>query len=933
MLRGGTALYRILSIAVALAILVGGGCTGQYKTKEALYQEGMKKLEVSDLGSAVIFFKNALEKDPNYFEARFQLAKVYYSAGKLDAAEREFQKVVRLRPSSREAHVEMARTYAHNGKPDEALKEIAGLGAGGDNDAEVMEIAAWARAGKSDYNTAVSLLKRSMNAKPGRTSAALMLAKVYFLKGSNREARTLTDQLLKTDPHNRDALYLLADMQAQEGNLPSAIATYDQLIQLPPADCEALFRKGKLYLKLGRYDEALASSDQIIRSFPNRVEGYELKGGALYYKKQFNDAIVMLQKAVMIRPSAGSYYVLGLSFFNSGELEQALSQLRNALDLNPKHEQARLLISLINLKKDKSDDAIAEIRKVIDGNPQSAAAHSILGSALLAKGMSAEGIAELNRAIALDPKFADARFTKGMFELSRGRTGEAETDLSAVVTINPELLNSRIMLASTYLRRSEYAKAVHTAQQGIRGKKTDAVLYNVIADVHMRQGRSSDAESALRKAKEADPGYAVTYFKLVFLHMLAGEQDKAIAELRTLADIAPDNAQALLDLAALLEMTGQGEEARTCYEKARRTGEPRAALETARYYLRLKEPGEAIAVLDEALRKNPSAQDLLVLKGQTHLQQKKFVEAVDTYEKLARVNLTAGLAAVSDAYLAMNKPEKALDRVRRELKDNPGRLDLKALISRIYLLSGRQAEAAENARAMIKEQPGAALGYITLAIVFQDGKDIDKGIDVLKRAPKTRDVNIPMMLGRLYEMKKDYAAALGQYRTAETLQPGYVPALYQKGLAYHAWGKKNEAIAEYRRVVQLSQKHVSALNNLACLCVEDRGSRSEALQYAVQAYALAPHDGPVQDTLGYVLLRNGKAAESVKLLEQAAATLQNNPSVYYHLALAYSEREEKDAAVKYLQKALGLGSFPEQSQAKTLLARLNRGTGASARIE
>jgi hypothetical protein len=34
------------------------------------------------------------------------------------------------------------------------------------------------------------------------------------------------------------------------------------------------------------------------------------------------------------------------------------------------------------------------------------------------------------------------------------------------------------------------------------------------------------------------------------------------------------------------------------------------------------------------------------------------------------------LAAVSDTYLAMNKPEKALERVRREMKGNPERPDI-----------------------------------------------------------------------------------------------------------------------------------------------------------------------------------------------------------------------------------------------------------------
>jgi putative PEP-CTERM system TPR-repeat lipoprotein len=924
-------LYNLVSIVLALVLLFAGGCRGQYKTKEAFFNEGMKQLETNNPGNAIIFFKNALERDENYFDARFQLAKAYSVVGKYDAAEREFKKVLRQRPDSREAHVGIAGVYAYEGKPDEALKEIAGLGSSGENDVEVMEIAGWAHAGKGDYSTAVALLKKAVTAKPGRSSAVFMLSKVYYLQGSTREARALIDQLVKNEPSNREALYLLADIQVRERDLASAINTYDRLIGAAPSDCVAVYRKGLLYLQLGQYDDARAASETIIKGFPNRPEGYELKGRLFYYKKQFKDAIVMLEKAVAFRPSPGTCFLLGLCHFNNGELELAMNQLQRALDLDPAYDQARVLVSLVYLKKNKVDDAIVEIRKALAANPKNAAAHSILGSAFLAKGMSTEGIAELDRALELDPKLVGARFKKGIFELSRGKTGEAEAELSAAVRIDPELLNSRIILASSYLRRNEYAKAMTTARQGLRGQKTDAIFYNIIADAYLRQSKPADAANALGKAREADPRYAITYFKLVSFHLMAGEQEKGLAELRTLVELAPDNVRARLALASLLEITGQEKEARACYERACKTGEPEAALETARYYLRSRKPAEAVTVLDEALQKNPSAPDLLGLKGQALTDQKKFEEAVATYEKLAQVNASAGLAAVSNTYLAMNKPEKALERVRREMKANPERLDLMAEVSHIYTAMGKPNEAIDNARQIIRKQPSAAIGYAALAAVYQSQKEIDKGIEALKSAPKTQDVSLPMMLGNLYALKKNFTSALEQYRRAEGLRPGYVPAIYQKAVLFHTMGKKKEAIAEYKRVVHLFPKHIAALNNLAYLCAEDRGSLSAALQYAVQAYIFAPQDASVQDTFGYVLLKNGKIEDGLKVLKQAAANVHDNPSVYYHLALAYDEHKEKGAAVQYLQKALGLGDFPEQHQAAALLSQLNGGTGPRAR--
>jgi Tfp pilus assembly protein PilF len=79
--------------------------------KEELFAQGQRSMTANDPNSAIIFFKNALEKDQNYFDARFQLAKAYIRAGKTDLAEKELQKLVRQNPNSKDIHLEIARFY------------------------------------------------------------------------------------------------------------------------------------------------------------------------------------------------------------------------------------------------------------------------------------------------------------------------------------------------------------------------------------------------------------------------------------------------------------------------------------------------------------------------------------------------------------------------------------------------------------------------------------------------------------------------------------------------------------------------------------------------------------------------------------------------------------------------------------------------------
>jgi len=209
-------------------------------------------------------------------------------------------------------------------------------------------------------------------------------------------------------------------------------------------------------------------------------------------------------------------------------------------------------------------------------------------------------------------------------------------------------------------------------------------------------------------------------------------------------------------------------------------------------------------------------------------------------------------------------------------------------------------------------------------MIYNADHEPEKSVEILRKASRLNDIGIAMMLGNTYFLKKDYKAALEQYRKADTIKPGYVPALFQQGSVLYAIGKKREAVAEYQKVLRLSQNHVPALNNLAYLYAVDNNDLEMALQLATRAYTLTPNDGFVQDTLGFVLVKNGKVQEGLTALKKALELLPNNPSVHYHLALAYKEYNDKPKAIEYLQKAMSFGDFPEASNAKQLLAKLQK---------
>ena len=151
-----------------------------------------------------------------------------------------------------------------------------------------------------------------------------------------------------------------------------------------------------------------------------------------------------------------------------------------------------------------------------------------------------------------------------------------------------------------------------------------------------------------------------------------------------------------------------------------------------------------------------------------------------------------------------------------------------------------------------------------------------------------------------------------------------LPAIFGRGTAYMASGRRKEAAAEYSRALTFSQNHVPALNNLAYIYAEEGKNLPAALQLATRSGNLEPENGLVQDTLGFVFLKSGRLSDAVKALQKAAGLAPDNPSIYFHLALAYFGQGETRKAIASLQKALGSKDFAERKEAKLLLEKLQK---------
>lgn len=876
-------------IILALIILITlSACSS--KTKEELFAEGLKQMEASNPGGAVVLFKNALEKDENYLDARFQLARSYAKLGKLEQAEKEFNKVLKQNPSRDEVLLELAGILNASKKADEAFKLGELYLAKHPGSVEGLEILGIASAIQTRYEDAERYLLQAVAADPNRTKTKLEIASVYVSMGKVPQAKSLLEELTRTDPKNARPFYMLAAIEARAGHMDKALDMYRTIMANNPSETMAAYKAGILHIEKTELDTADRIADDLISRFPKRADGYRLKGLVYYQRKNYAEALNHLQSSLKIAPTLEAYHFLGLCYYNRGELESALSQFRKILDTVPDSRQARLMTGMILLAQKRVDDAVTEIQRTLEKDDRDAVAHHLLGNAYMAKGMFEEGMREFTTATRIDPKIVDAYLKKGYFYFSRGKNAEGEMELASAVKAAPDVLNSRLLLASYHLRVGKADKALSVLTSGLTGKKDDALLYNSIAAVNFSQNRQDEGLKYIQKAKEADPAFSASYQNLATYFAATGNYEQAIGEYAALLRIDPKNLPAMLGLAGLNEIKGNDSEALSYYQKAAETKQPAGFTALASHYLKKREMSKALNVLDEALKIHARNVAVLEMKGRLLVREKKNKAAIKVFEEIEAVNPEVGVALKIGAYVSMKETAKAV----------------------------------EQAQKIIDKYPRSARGYVILASIYESQKDHARAISEVKSGLRVDGNNAQAIvyLGNLYEASRDFSQAMTAYEDACRKKPDFVPALFAQGALLDQTGRKKEAIDKYRTVLEKSDSYVPALNNLAYLFASGYGSKEEALRMAISASKRDPGNAGLLDTLGFALLKNNRLEDARKVLEKAANLLPDNPTVTYHLALAYIESGEKAKALKLLQKSMSQGEFADAKAAATLVAEL-----------
>ncbi|MDE2058816.1 MAG: tetratricopeptide repeat protein [candidate division NC10 bacterium] len=148
-------------------------------------------------------------------------------------------------------------------------------------------------------------------------------------------------------------------------------------------------------------------------------------------------AIEEARRGVELQPDYAAFRVLGSAYLDAGRIEEAVSTLEKALELNPDGLQARLSLARAYARQGRYDLALARYQELLQRAPTNAKLHVESGAVFLRAGRKQEAIALYRKALELNPRWAEPFLTLAALLEADGRVPEAIGILEDYLRLNP----------------------------------------------------------------------------------------------------------------------------------------------------------------------------------------------------------------------------------------------------------------------------------------------------------------------------------------------------------------------------------------------------------------------------------------------------------------------------------------------------------------
>ena len=822
---------------------------------------------------------------------------------------------------------------------------------------------------KNDRNAAIIQLKNALQENPNLAEARLLLGKSQLQVGDIAAAEKELRKALELKVPVEQVAPSLAQVLVAQGQPKKAIDEFGTLQVADAADKAQLQTAlGNAYLATGNADAANTAFAAALSAKPDY--GRAMLGQA-YAKAGARDlpgALVLAESAAAKDPRlVEARQLKGDLLLAQGEPDKAIAAYREALGVKADYLPAFAAIVGQLAAQGKLDDAAKELeamQKVAPKHPQTLYLKATL--AYRKKDFPAAKEA-IQGVLQVAPDYLPGLLLSGAIDYELKAYAQAETSLAKVLQRAPNAGFARRVLAATYLRERQPAKALDTLKPLLEGGQVDAGLASLAGEVYLQNGNLEEGSRYFEMAAKIDPKSAPARTAVALTHLAKGDTDRAFKELEdtaaadtgTRADLAliaasmrkrdydralaaidalekkqPDNPLAQNLRGGVMLAKRDVPAARKNFEKALTIdkGYLPAAANLARLDLVDKKPDDAKKRFEGVLEKDPKSVQALLGLAELRAQAGGSADEVAALiNKAIAANpkeLTPRLALIG-LYLKNQDAKKAIAAANDGLSALPDNPELTHALGRAQQAAGDTEAALTTFNKLAQLQPTSPLPWIRIAEVQMQAKNNSAAMQSLKKAltikPDLVDAQVALM--RLEIADGRSKEALTMARDVQRQRPKEPIGFMLEGDVHASQKAWKEALAAYRAGLKIAPDSTDVAAKLYTV-LGVSGAGADAERFAVQWTKDHPKDVGFRRYVADVSLAR---RDYVGALGQYRAILQiepNNAMVLNNAAWTAGQLKDPKA-LEYAEQANKL--VPNNPNIMDTLGNILLDKGDSAR--
>jgi tetratricopeptide (TPR) repeat protein len=724
----------------------------------------------------------------------------------------------------------------------------------------------------------------------------------YFEQGKYREAAIEFQNAARIDPHYAAAHYSLAQSYLRLQQWTAAFNELSRTIDIEPANYAAHLDIANMLIAAKQLKRAHEHVDLLLEQQPNDFKVHNVAATLLGAEGNLQGGIQEAQKAISLAPKEyGPYLTLALLQLRTGQTSTAGQNLKAAANLAPTSPQAQLALAGFYQSQGQFGDAEQQLKQAISTSPKNPELRAALVKLYAGQGKKAEA-EQVSQQAKQDLAGVSAGYRMlGDYYYATGDIDRAESEYASLYRDHPQDLQVKKNYIQLLILKNQLDDAEKLTDEILKINASDPEGLVYRGQILLRQEKPNEAVNVLQTAIKNDPTNGIAHYHLGIAYGQQGNLLQAENEWREAVRLRPDmiEAQRALaesslrrgDMAALEESANQ--------IISLRSASPEGYLFRAAAYINRRQYAKAEKDIRQAMTVAPQNPAPIVQMGNLNLIQKNFAEAAKWYQMgLDRDSHSVeSLSGLMNTYLAQKQTDKAIAVANQQIEKVPDS-------SAFYDLLG-------TALFNNKKDPAAA------ETVFRKALDLD---------PNNTDALVK--LGQVLVSKGSADEAMAHYQQAVKQNPKQSGFYILMGQLYEAKGDSSNAKQMYQKALEVRPNSALAANNLAYLMVQTGDNLDTALSLA-QIARRGMSDSPnTADTLGWVYYQKGIYRSAIDLFEESLRLAQksgqaDNPTVHYHLGLAYNKTGEFDLAKQHLQKVLKINPhYRDADEIKKLLAQI-----------